>query len=854
MPASALPSGATDKRANFRPPKIIPNFSRNSSFPVYMGLKHVLRRLLSSLTFTIVTVLTLAIGIGGNAAIFSVIEGILLKPLPYAHPDRLVAVEHRAPAVTGTDHDIGTAPFLYFTQREQGRTFQDVAAWTTDAVTITGLADPERVEVLDVTDGLLPILGVQPAAGRVFSAKDDSPGSPETVMLTYGYWQRKFGSDPSAVGKRILINGEAREIVGVLPKGFWFNDLKPAILMPMRFDRNKTFLGNFSYQSLARLKDGVTITQATADLARLMPVALNAFPPFPGYDRKMFEQAGLAPNLHPLKDYVVGDIGKVLWVLMGTIGMVLLIACANVANLLLVRAEGRQQELAIRVALGAGWGQLVRQLLMESLTLALLGGAAGLGLAYGGLRLLVALAPSNLPRLESIGIDSTVLLFTLGISLLAGLLFGIIPALKYAGPQLATALRSGGRTLSQSKERHRARNTLVVVQVALALVLLVCSGLMIRTFYSLRQVQPGFTHPETLETFRISIPQTQVADELQMVHMQQSIMEKVAAVPGVTSVGLTSNVPMTGSGWHDPIYAEDKQYLDSKIPPLRFFKFYSPGLLATMGNSLLAGRDFTWGDVYERRPVAMVSENLAREMWGSPSQALGKRIRENTTAEWREVVGVVNDVRDDGPNQKASTFVAWPIMMNKFGGDKIFIRRSMSFVVRSDRAGTQSLLSELRQAVWSLNGNLPLANASTLSEIANKSMARTSFTLVMLGIAGGMALLLGIVGIYGVISYSVSQRTREIGIRMALGAPLKKLTSMFVTHGLRLAAIGVAFGLAGAAALSRLMEGLLFEVRPVDPVTYGAVSLALVAAAMLASYLPALRAAAVDPVEALRAD
>ncbi len=819
-----------------------------------MGLKHVLRRLLGSPAFTIVTVLTLAIGIGGNAAIFSVIEGILLKPLPYSHPERLVAVEHLAPAVTGSDRDIGSAPFLYFTYREQGRMLQDVATWTGDAVTITGLAEPERLEALDVTDGFLPLLGVRPTAGRIFSRQDDSPGSPDTLMLSYGYWQRKFGGDPSAIGKRIVVDGKAREIIGVLPREFWFNDLKPEILLPQRFDRNKTFLGNFSYQSLGRLKDGVTIAQANADVARMIPMALQAFPPFPGYDRKMFEQAGLAANLHPLKDYLIGDIGKVLWVLMGTIGMVLLIACANVANLLLVRAEGRQQELAIRAALGAGWGQIVRQLLLESVTLAILGGLAGLALAYGGLRLLVTLAPSNLPRLESISIDGTVLLFTLAVSLIAGLLFGMIPALKYAGPQLATALRAGGRTLSQSKERHRTRNMLVVVQVALALVLLVCSGLMIRTFYALRQVQPGFTHPETLQTFRISIPSTQVKDEVETARLQQAILEKVAAVPGVSSVGLTTNVPMSGSGWHDPIYAEDKQYLDSKIPPLRFFKFYSPGLLATMGNTLLAGRDFTWSDTYDRRPVAMVSENLARELWGSPAQAIGKRIRESMKADWREIVGVVNDERDDGLNQKAPTFVAWPMLMNNFAGDQIHVSRWMSFVVRTDRAGTQSLLADLRQAVWSVNPNLPLSRVSTLAETADKSMARTSFTLVMLGIAGAMALLLGIVGIYGVISYSVSQRTREIGIRMALGAPLRRLTAMFVGNGLTLAALGVIFGLAGAAAVTRLMKDLLFEVRPVDPVTYLGVSVVLIAAAMLASYIPALRAAAVDPVEALRAE
>ncbi len=821
-----------------------------------MGLKHVLRRLVSAPGFTLVTVLTLAIGIGGNTAIFSVINGVLLKPLPFDRPDRLVAVDHVAPKIAGFTK-VGSAPFLYFTYREQQHTMQDVAMWDTGVATITGLAEPERVDTMDVTDAFLPLLGVAPAAGRVFTRQDDSPGSPDTVMISYGYWQQRFGGDRAAIGKRLNVDGQDAEIVGVLPKNFWFNDNKPDLVLPRRFDRNKTFLGNFSYQSIARLRDGSTLEQANADIVRMIPMAIDGFPPFPGGDRRMFVNAGLAPAVHPLKDAMIGDIGKVLWVLMGTIGMVLLIACANVANLLLVRAEGRQQELAIRAALGAGWTQLVRQLLLESLALALLGGAAGLAFAYGGLRVLISMAPANLPRLSSISIDGTVLLFTLGVSLVSGILFGLIPALKYAGPHVAAALRAGGRTLSQSKERRRARNTLVVVQVALALVLLISSGLMIRTFYSLRQVQPGFTHPETLQTFRISIPDTVVKDPEQVTRTQQAILEKIAAVPGVTSAAITSKLPMTNSGWHDPIYAEDRTYDAGVLPPLRSYKFYSPGYISTMGSTLVAGRDFTWSDLYDRRPVAMVSENLARELWGTPALALGKRIREGTADAWREVVGVVNAQRDDGLNAKQTTDAIWPLMMDNFAGNagsKTYATRYVAVALRTDRAGTQSLLADLQQAVWAVNPNLPLARVSTMAEITSASMARTSFTLVMLGIAGAMAMLLGVVGIYGVISYSVSQRTREIGIRMALGAPLKRLTGMFVSNGLALASIGVAIGLGGAGALAGLMEGLLFEVKPIDPLTYAAVSLTLVTAAVVASYIPAVRAAKIDPVEALRAE
>jgi predicted permease len=802
--------------------------------------------------FTGLTVITLALGIGANTAIFSVIEGVLLKPLPYSNSQDLISVNHSAPGVNMTE--AGAAPFLYFTYREEGRTFQDIGVWQNDTDSVTGLAEPEEVRTVHVTDGLLPLLGTQPVIGRTFTVKDDTPGTPETVILTYPYWQARFGGDRSVIGRRIVVNGIASEIIGVMPERFRFLTFSPSLILPLRFDRNKTFLGNFSFQAIARLKPGVSMQQARADVTRMIPLSLERFPPFPGFTSRMFVEARLGENLRPLKQELVGDIGSVLWVLMGTIGIVLLIACANVANLLLVRADGRQQELAIRAALGAGWGQIARELLMESLALGMLGGAFGLLVAYGALRLLLFLAPAHLPRLDEISIDAPVLLFTLAVSLLAGLLFGAIPVIKYAGPHLALALRAGGRSLSQSRERHRARSVLVVVQIALALVLLISSGLMIRTFQALRDVAPGFTKPQEIQTVRISIPETQVRDPLQAVHMEQNILDKLAAIPGVTSVGLTSIIPMEGMGWHDAIFAKDRVYNESQIPPLRTFKFVSPGLLKTMGNTLVAGRDFTWTDVYEKRSIAMVSENLARELWQDPASAIGKQIRENLKGSWREVVGVVGDEREDGVDKKAPAIAYWPLILDDFSGNKVLVRRTLAYVIRSSRTGSDSFLKEVQQAVWSVNPNLPLASVRTLQEIYDKSLARTSFTLVMLAIAGGMALLIGVVGIYGVISYSVSQRTREIGIRIALGAPREELTGMFIRQGLILAAIGTLFGLCAAAALTRLMSSLLFDVTPFDPVTYASVSVVLIAAAVLASYIPALRATLVDPVVALRAE
>jgi predicted permease len=539
---------------------------------------------------------------------------------------------------------------------------------------------------------------------------------------------------------------------------------------------------------------------------------------------------------------------------MGTVGIVLLIACANVANLLLVRAEGRQQELAIRAALGAGWARIARELLLECATLGLIGGAIGLGLAGGALRLLKSMGPASLPRLDEIALDPLVLLFAFATSLAASLLFGLAPVVKYAGRSLDTGLREGGRTASEGRQRRLGRNTLVGTQVALCLVLLVGAGLMIRSSQALRRVQPGFTAPEQILTLRVSIPEAQVREPDQVIRGFQEMMRRVAALPGVTSVGLTNSITMDGANNNDPIFPEDRPYAEGQLPPIRRFKHIAPGFFATMGNPVLAGRDLTWTDLYEKRHVVLISESLSREYWPNPAAAVGRRIRENPKSPWREIIGVVGNERDDGVHQKPPAIVYWPMLIRDFWGSSVSVRRTMAFAIRSTRTGSESLLAEVRRAIWSVNPDLPIANVRTVREIYDRSMARTSFTLVLLSIAAGMALLLGAVGIYGVISYSVSQRRREIGIRVALGAPPESVRRLFVRHSLFLAGMGIGCGLAAAVALSRLMTALLFEVSPLDPVTYGAVCGVLVMSALLASYFPARRATEVDPVEALRAE
>jgi putative ABC transport system permease protein len=813
-------------------------------------LRLVFRRLLRAPLFTSMAVATLALGIGANTAIFSVIRGVLLKPLPFSEPDRLIGVWHTAPGI-GIPI-LNQSPTLYLTYRDANHTFEDTGIWDNTAVAVTGTGEPERVPALEVTDGILPILRIQPALGRRFTKEDDSPKSPDRVMLAHAFWVRKFGSDPNAIGKLLTLDGKAYEIIGVLPPTFRFSNADPQLLLPMRLNPAELHVGQFSYQGLARLKPGVTIAQVNADIDRMIPMVMQRFPMPPGFTPQMFNDAKIAAHVHPLADDVIGDVGRVLWVVFGTVGLVLLIACANVANLFLVRAEGRQQELAIHAALGAGSRRIAWELLSESLSLAALGGVAGLALAYAGVRALVATAPAGLPRVEDIGIDTVVVLFTMAISLFAGLLFGLLPVLKFATPRLASFLSQGGRFGTASRERHRARNGLVVVEVAMAVVLLVASGLMIRTFQAMRRVDPGFVKPEQVVTMRISIPDSLIKDREQTARAHEAIVHRLEQMPGVTAVGLTSSVAMDGLDSFDPIFVEDFPSPVGKIPPIRRYKSTDGSYFRAMGNRLVAGRALDWNDSYNKLTVVVISENLAREYWGDPAKAVGRRIRNSPDDPWRTIVGVVGDERDQGLARPAPATVYWPVLVEKLWSPDLRVERNLSYVVRTDRPKSTTLVKEIQQAVWSVNASLPVANVRSLTEIVSASMAQTSFALVMLGIAGGVALLLGVVGIYGVIAYIASQRTKEIGIRIALGAVTRDVTGLFLRQALLLAGAGIAIGLVAAGFATRVMSTLLYGVRPLDPVTYAAVAAGLGCTALLASYLPAARAARVAPAEALR--
>lgn len=822
-------------------------------------LKFTLRRLRKSPGFTITVLLTLAIGIGANTAVFSVVNRVLLKPLPYPHADELIALHLDAPGAAGLanfETGLRLSPSMYFTFSEHNQSFQSMGVWVPNTANVTGIAQPEEVHTILITDGILETLGIPPAAGRWLSAEDQDPHGAKRVMLSYGYWQRRFGGERSVIGRSIQIDAQTCEIVGVMPRGFRVEDNDFDLLGPLQFDRATVKLAGFGFNGIARLKRGISVGQANADVSRLIETWMHTFTNGPGINPFFYRTWKITPAFQPLKQQVIGNVSSVLWVVMATVGLVMLIACVNIANLLLVRADSRQLELSIRAALGAGRVRIARELLFESVTLGLIGGAFALAAAYAGLRLLDTIGPANLPRLSEVRLDWQSLVFTFVLSILSGLLFGAVPAVKYAGARAAAALGGGSRTASASRSRNRSRNVLVIAQVAMALVLLVSALLMIRTFAALRNVDPGFSDPAHLEVMHINVPDLLVSDPVVVTRLQNEIVDKIDAIPGVTSTGFAAAAPMEGfdPNW-DEIRVEGKDYHGGP-PPLRLFNYVSPGFFGAMGTRLIAGREYTWDDLYDLHNSIIVSEGFARESWGSAPAAIGKHVRQWSSLPWLEVIGVVQDVRHNGVNEEAPAIVYWPAMIRNVYSPKppIFNPRAVTFVVRSKRAGSEALIADIQRAVWSVNAELPVATPGTMQEIYAQSMARTSFTLAMLAIAGSMALALGVIGIYGVLSYAVSQRTREIGIRLALGAQKKELKWMFVRSALVLTAIGVCIGVVSAALLTQSMKSLLFGISPLDPFTYLIVPLVLGGAAVLASYMPARRAAGVDPVEALRVE
>jgi predicted permease len=812
--------------------------------PLFRDLRFAVRTLVKKPLFTMVATITLALGIGTNTAIFSVVNGVLLKPLPYDDPASLIWVAHNAPGVGFSRAALTRG--MYFTYRDQARTF-DLSTWRRGRVTITGGDAPEQVGAALVTEGVFPVLRITPVLGRGFARSDVALDAPLTVILAHGFWQRRFGGDPDVIGRMVRLDGADWEVIGVAPPGFRLLDVEASVYLPLRLDPNsQSTTISFDFAGLARLRAGATLVDATRDVARMIPLTVErsaAITPARLADWR------LSPNVLPLKQAVIGDVGPTLWVLLGGVGLVLLIACANVANLFLVRTEGRQREIAVRTALGASRARIARHFLLESLTLGLLGGLAGLAIAYAGVEALARIAPANLPRLGEVGIDAMVLSFVVAVSGLAGLAFGLFPVYHHGNPSLVASLKEGGRGAVGGRSHQRARNALVVAEVALALALLVGAGLMMRSAQALRAQDTGLREPDGVLTVRVYIPPNEARADEQVVEVHRRALAELSAVPGVTSAGAASQLPMEGG--HSNGFHVEGGPSDQLVPRL-YYKAIAGDYFSAVGVPLLAGRTITWDDIRNARPVGLVTENLARAYWGDPSLALGKRVRHRPEDPWREVIGVVGDVRANGLAEPAPGVVFWPMVVKDFLGVDVWTRRDLAYVVRTERADPLGMLPEVQRAVWTVNANIPLTEVRTLGSVIAQSMAQTTFMLLLLVIAAGVAVLLGTVGIYSVISYIVAQRTKEIGVRMALGARKRDVSRLVLRQGGLLAAAGVLLGVVVAAALTRFMSGLLFGVTPADGLTFGAAAGIVAAVALLACYLPARRAAAVDPMEALR--
>jgi predicted permease len=818
---------------------------------VFSGeVRYAVRTLARAPRFTVVAAFTLALGIGATSSIFSAVNGVLLQPLPYPDSDRIVGLWHGAPDL-GYDQ-FGTSPGIFHQYQSENQVYEAMGLYLALERNLTEEGDAERVPATASTHGLFEVLGVQPMLGRTYTAEEATEGGPSVVVLSHGLWQRRFGGTPDILGRTMQVDGYPNEIIGVMPPGFDFGgvDRKSDLWLPLHVDLENGQPGTFSYQGVARLRPGVTpevaVAQETALLERVRErwADAEAFINF-------LDAGGFHPIVHGLKEEVVGDMERPLWILLGTVGFVLLIACGNVANLFLVRAEGRQREMAVRAAMGAGRGRITGQFLAESLVLAGMGGVAGLAVAWWGTPLLLRMAPPELPRLDQISMDGSVLLFTLGVTALAALLFGMVPALRYDVPGLLGVLRYAGRGTTEGRERHHLRNALVVGQTALAMVLLVGSGLLVKSFREIRQIDPGFD-TEGILTFRLSLPDTEYPGAQQPAAFHQELLDRLRALPGVEAVGGASQIPLDQNISGTAHEIEDIPTASGELPPMFWYKYATPGYFEAMGISVVAGRAFERADHEGNHGNIIVSRALADRLWPG-EDVLGKRIRiAGDTAEvgWERIVGVVEDTRDHGLREDPVQVVYHAMVGPRV--DEGYHLTDLSYAIRAE-SPTQ-LVGTVRRIVQEMNPNLPLAGIQTIETIVSDSIVRLTFTALALGVAAVMALILGAVGLYGVLSYVVSQRTQEIGVRMALGAQAGQVQGMVVASGARLALLGLVVGVVGAGALTRLLQGLLFGTQPLDPITFAGMSVLLLAVGFLASYLPARKAATVDPVTSMRAE
>ncbi len=803
---------------------------------ILQDLRHGARLLLRSPGFTVVAIAALAIGIGANTAIFSVVNTLLIQGLPYKDPNRLVVVwEHNLPR-DRKNNVVSPANYLHW--REMNGVFADMSAISmTFRAAYTGDGQPEEVPQQIVNATLFPILGVNAALGRVFTSAEDQPEANRVVLISDRFWKRRFGGDASVVNRGIRLGGDLYTIVGVMPAGFSILDKDVDVWTPAGFSAQARIPRGRWLLVIARLKDGVTFSRAQDDMTRVAGQLTQMFPDF---------DTGWTARVVPLKEQLTGDVRPALLVLLGAVGFVLLIACANVANLLLARATTRQRELAVRAALGADRGRLIRQLLAESFLLSAVGGAAGLALAWWGLSFLrtVVAASVPIPRLEFVGISGWVLLFACAAALTSGLLFGVIPALTAAGVTLTDTLKEGGRTGTGSRG-GRARQAFVVIEIALALVLLVGAGLLIRSFMTLMRVDPGFDPSHTV-TMKVTLPSANFSSDGQTIAFFDRLFERVDALPGVEAAGGVSFLPLNGLGAATRFSIEGREKPRAGEEPVSEVKVVTHNYFKAMGIPLLRGRLFDGRDTAPKTRRIIVSESLVEKYFGSNVDPIGQRIVLNWNNQGPdEIIGVVGDVR--------STSLETEPRAASYLPPARFAYPFMSVVVRTAGEG-MSLVPGLTNSVHELDSDVPIADIRPMSEVIAVSTAQRRLTMTMLMIFAAVALVLASVGIYGVISYSVTQRTQEIGIRMALGAQRGDVLRMVVGQAMVLTIAGIGAGAVGAYALTRLMTTLLFNVKPADPLTFVGVAALLGGVSAFASYLPGRRATRVDPVVALRAE
>jgi putative ABC transport system permease protein len=796
-------------------------------------IRYAIRILLKQPAFSLIAVIALALGIGANVSIFSIVNSVLLRPLPYPDPDRLMTIWENHQAQGGPERE-WTSPTGFEDWRDQTQSFENVSAFVGWAPTLVDRVEPEQLNGAAVSHNIFSLLGVMPIYGRAFHSEEDKKGAEQVAIISHGLWQRRFGLDPNIVGKTVTLGGENFTIIGVMPAGFKFPILNNAeiwrTIRPVLSDGCRR--GCLTIRVMARLKPNTTVEGARTELSAIARRIEQEFPQ---------SNSKVGVTLTPLHEFLVGNVKPALLVLLIAVVFVLLIACANVANLMLARAATRDKEIAIRAALGAGRWRIVRQLLVESLILSLIGGALGLLLAFWLVDLLKTFSPPGTPRVDEISIDRYVLGFTFAVSALTGVIFGLAPAWQISKADLNQSLKEGSKSTQASQRGRRTLNTLVVVETALALMLLVGAGLLMKSFIRLQQVDPGFD-PNNLLTMRVLLPRTTYPERQQLSAFAARVLERIRSLPGVQSASTASSLPLRGINTDSSFVIEGHPQPQPNQEPVAWYSNVSTDYFRTMGMRLRAGRVFTVRDDPKSPRTVIINEAMARRYFPN-EDPIGKRIGNGEPDGWREIIGVVADVKHFALDQEVR-----PTMYLPHEQDPV---RGLFLIVRSNN-DPLSLVSAVRGEVSAMDKSLAVGNVKTMELAVNESIAPQRFILLLIGIFAALALVLAAAGIYGVISYSVAQRTQEIGIRIALGARTDDVLRLIITQGMLLTLTGIAIGLIGSFALTRLMSNLLFGVSTTDPITFGAVSLLLIAVALIACFLPARRASQVDPMIALR--